>query len=61
MISLEQFNQLVDAIMAQGYEMDVAAHYASLIGDTPDVNTENGKWRVVDRKGEILAEIDPLD
>jgi len=61
MISKEQFNQIVDAIMAQGYDEDSASNYAGLIGDTPNVNSENGKWRVVSRKGELLAEIDPLD
>jgi hypothetical protein len=56
-LSLDGFGELVDAIVALGYEENIAAHYAALIGDTP-VCDKAGNIVVQDwRTGEELARL----
>lgn len=58
-LSTEDFNELVDEIMSQGYDEETAAHYAALIGDTPLVDPATGQI-IVEEKGRELARLKPL-
>ena len=54
MMDFDGFNELVDAIVRQGYSEEQAAEFAELIGDTPLV----GDGIVVVRKdGVTIAEL----
>lgn len=55
----DEFDALIDGIMAQGFNEETAAMYAALVGDTPILNAD-GRWSVVDRSGKLLAIIDPV-
>ncbi len=54
----EDFNRLVDEIMAQGYDEKTAAHYAALIGDTPLTDADGNI--VVKENGREIARLRPL-
>lgn len=56
MMSETGFWDLVKVIMGQGYDEERAAHFASLIGDMPLVDSD-GKT-VVEEDGKILARLD---
>lgn len=58
-MDFEQFSKLVDDIMAQGYDEDTACEYAALLGDTIPLD-EEGRWLVVDQRGNVLARLTPL-
>jgi ribulose-5-phosphate 4-epimerase/fuculose-1-phosphate aldolase len=53
--SPESFQELIDAIMALGYDERTAGHYAVLVGDTP-VRDEQGRI-VVCENGRELARL----
>jgi len=59
-MDFEQFNVMIDRIIAQGYTEDDAALFASLIGDTPQVD-DGGRWLVIGSDGRILARLESLD
>lgn len=54
----QQFNQLADEIMAQGFDDETASHFAALLGDTP-VRDQADNIVVMDGKV-ILAVLKPL-
>lgn len=58
-MSFEEFNALIEGIMAQGYDEEAASYFAALIGDTPAVDKQ-GRWVVTDESGKLLATIDPV-
>jgi hypothetical protein len=51
----ESFNKLVDEIMTKGFNEETAAHFASLIGDTPTADAE-GDTLVIEN-GKVLAKM----
>jgi hypothetical protein len=55
-MTITDFNALIDALVAQGYDLKTACHYASLIGDTPEP-TEDGKRWIVRENGEQIATV----
>jgi len=57
--SAASFDALIDAIVALGFDEETAGRYASLIGDTPVLDSE-GKIVVLDHNGKELFRI-PLD
>jgi hypothetical protein len=58
MIDYDGFPVLVAEIMSQGFDKEIAAEYAALLGDTP-VEDENGSVLVMDGE-RILATLKPL-
>jgi len=54
MMTEEQFNRLVDRIMALGYDEETAADYAYRIGDTPLLDGD-GNVIVRGDDGTVLA------
>lgn len=65
MNTFEQFNALVDRIMALGINEDLAAKYASLIGDVHRLDAQ-GNVMVIDADDRHIATlpasvIDPAD
>jgi predicted ribosome quality control (RQC) complex YloA/Tae2 family protein len=59
MSEFDEFSKFVDEIMAQGYTEDQASEFASLIGDTPEID-EHGNVIVTDEQGQIIATLKPL-
>ena len=53
--SSESFNELIDAIMGQGFDEETAAHFASLIGDLPQIDEQGNV--VVMEDGQVLARL----
>lgn len=51
------FNELMDAIVAQGFDEETAAEYAAFIGDTPIVD-KDGFVLVMDGD-KVLARLKP--
>ena len=58
MINRSAFEQLVKEIQDQGYGEQAAAHFATLIGDTP-IKDEDG-FIIVREHGQVLARLHPL-
>jgi len=60
MIDQEGFNQMIDEIMAQGYDLETACKFAAIIGDTPELDRDDNLV-VRDKSGNLLATLRPLD
>jgi hypothetical protein len=58
MMNEETFGELVDQIMAQGYDEETAVRFAVLIGDIP-ISDEHGNI-IVMSGGQELARLKPL-
>ncbi len=56
MMTIEDFNGLVDRIQALGLREEIAALYASLIGDTPEL-ADDEQTIVRDQSGVELARL----
>lgn len=59
-MSFEAFEDMIAAIMRQGYDLETAAEYAKWIGDTPILDTA-GKLLVINDRGEVLARLQPWE
>ncbi|HSM84596.1 MAG TPA: hypothetical protein VLT16_00535 [Candidatus Limnocylindrales bacterium] len=55
MLSEQDFNRLVDAIMSLGYGEEPAAQFAELIGDTPEFDGQGNT--IVKQDGKVIARL----